>query len=264
MPPQSIIDLVEAFDRNLDSYRSALYKEAEVRREFIDPFFEALGWDVQNRRKYAEHYKDVIHEPALEDSSGNSAPDYSFQPGGQLKFYVEAKKPSIDIDRDAAPAHQVRMYGWTKQLPVSILTNFAQFAVYDCRFEPVASDLASVARVLYLPFREYLDKWDDLVSLFSPEAVFKGSFDPFVETKKRRGAAPFDERFLDDMELWRKEARRDSRAPQYRAFTAGTELRRPANYRQNRLSQNLRSPRHRAIWSASRSRGTTPSLPALG
>jgi len=203
-PPQTVVDLVEAFDRNLDSYRSPQYKEAGVRNEFIDPFFEALGWDVPNRRKYAENYKDVIHEPSLEDEGGSSAPDYSFQPGGRLKFYVEAKKPSVDLDRDPGPAHQLRMYGWTKQLPASILTNFAEFAVYDCRFEPLSSDAPSVARVLYLSFREYLEHWDELLSLFSPEAVFKGSFDRFVETRKRRGAAPFDERFLDDMEQWRK------------------------------------------------------------
>lgn len=204
MPPQTVIDLVEAFDRNLDSYRSSQYKEAEVRSEFIDPFFEALGWDVQNRRKYAENYKDVVHEPSLEEEFSSRAPDYSFQPGGQLKFYVEAKKPAVNLDHDPGPAHQLRMYGWTKQLPVSILTSFAEFAVYDCRFEPVASDLPSVARVLYLSFREYLERWDELSSLFSPDAVFKGSFDRFVETRRRRGAAPFDERFLDDMEEWRK------------------------------------------------------------
>lgn len=199
MAPQAIIELVEAFTRNIESYRSPQYKEAEVRREFIDPFFEILGWDVQNRRKYSERYKDVEHEPSLEQDSGNRAPDYSFQPGGQLRFYVEAKKPSVHISRDAAPSHQIRMYGWTKHLPVSILTNFSEFAVYDCRFEPVSSDGPSVARVLYLSFEDYIERWDELLSLFSPEAVFKGSFDRFVETKKRRGGAPFDERFLDDM-----------------------------------------------------------------
>jgi hypothetical protein len=204
MPPQTIIDLVDAFDRNLEAYRSPQYKEAEVRCEFIDPFFDALGWDVQNKRKYAENYKDVVHEPSLEEESGSRAPDYSFQPGGQLKFYVEAKKPVVNLDRDPGPAHQLRMYGWTKQLPLSILTNFAEFAVYDCRVEPKSADNPAVARLQYLPFRDYPARWDELVALFSPDAVFKGSFDRFAETRKKRGAAPFDQRFLDDMEDWRK------------------------------------------------------------
>ena len=42
-----VLELVERFDRNLDAYKSASYKEARVRAEFIDPFFEALGWDVE-------------------------------------------------------------------------------------------------------------------------------------------------------------------------------------------------------------------------
>jgi Alw26I/Eco31I/Esp3I family type II restriction m6 adenine DNA methyltransferase len=196
--------LVAAFERDLASYRSSAYKEAEIRREFIDPFFELLGWDVQNRRKYAENYKDVIHEPSLDAEGSSTAPDYSFQPGGHLKFYVEAKKPLINLARDPAPAHQVRMYGWTKQLPICILTNFAEFAVYDCRIEPKAKDSADVGRVMYLTFRDYTERWDELVSLFSPEAIFQGSFDRFVEVRKRRGAAPFDERFLEDLEDWRK------------------------------------------------------------
>ncbi len=204
MAPQTIVDLVNAFERNLECYRSPQYKEAAVRAEFINPFFEALGWDVHNARKYAENYKDVIHEPSLEEETGGRAPDYSFQPAGRLKFYVEAKKPSINIDRDPAPSHQLRMYAWTKQLPLSILTNFAQFAVYDCRVEPRSFDKPTVARSFYLTFREYLERWDELASIFSPEAIFTGSFDRFTETRRRRGAAPFDRRFLDDMEGWRK------------------------------------------------------------
>jgi hypothetical protein len=135
--------LVEAFERDTDSYRSPAYKEAEVRREFIDPFFEILGWDVQNRRKYAENYKDVVHEPSLDHEGSSTAPDYSFQPGGRLKFYVEAKKPLTNLERAPAPApaHQLRMHGWTEQLPISILPNFSEFAVYDCRVEPKAATL---------------------------------------------------------------------------------------------------------------------------
>ena len=35
--------LVERFARNLDAYKQTDYKEARVRAEFIDPFFESLG-----------------------------------------------------------------------------------------------------------------------------------------------------------------------------------------------------------------------------
>jgi len=52
--PEEITRLVEQFGRNIDSYRESRYKEAQLRKEFIDPFFEALGWDTANRAGKAE------------------------------------------------------------------------------------------------------------------------------------------------------------------------------------------------------------------
>ena len=66
-----VSDLIERFDQNRDAYKSQGYNETQVRREFIDPLFEALGWDVDNRRGLAEAYKDVIHEDAIK-IGGNS------------------------------------------------------------------------------------------------------------------------------------------------------------------------------------------------
>jgi len=90
--PDSVIDLVERFGRNSDAYLTGAYNETQVRREFIDPLFGALGWDVDNRAGYAEAYKDVIHEDAIKTSFGTKAPDYCFRVGGARKFFVEAKK----------------------------------------------------------------------------------------------------------------------------------------------------------------------------
>ena len=63
--PKAILERIATFRRNLDSYLNSDYKEAQVRQEFIDPLFAALGWDVSNEQGYAEAYKDVIHEDSL-------------------------------------------------------------------------------------------------------------------------------------------------------------------------------------------------------
>jgi hypothetical protein len=43
----AIHTLVDRFRANLDSYKRGTFgNETQVRREFIDPMFEALGWDV--------------------------------------------------------------------------------------------------------------------------------------------------------------------------------------------------------------------------
>ena len=134
MLPSDIQRLIELFERNYKSYTAVKYNETQVRREFIDPFFEALGWDVSNKTGIAEQYKEVIHEDAIKVKGSTKAPDYCFRVGNERKFFVEAKKPSVNIKTDGSPAYQVRRYAWSAKLSLSILTDFDEFAVYDCRF----------------------------------------------------------------------------------------------------------------------------------
>ncbi len=211
MPALPVIaDLVERFEEQGDAYKSGQYNEAQLRQEFIDPMFKALGWDMENVSGYAEAYKDVIHEDAIKIGGATKAPDYCFRIGGTRKFFLEAKKPSVDIKTDAHPAYQLRRYAWSAKLPLSILTDFEEFAVYDCRVEPKLSDKASVARVLYLDFREYVSRWDDIAKIFAREAILKGSFDKFAEsTKAKRGTAEVDDAFLSEIEKWRSDLARN-------------------------------------------------------
>src|SRR6266566_3227994 len=202
--PAQVLELVDSFRENLAAYQSANYKETPCRQEYLNPLFEALGWDVANRQKYAEAYKDVIQEESLDDEGHRKAPDYTFRVGGTRKFFVEAKKPAINIKENAETAFQVRRYAWSARLPLSILTNFLEFSVYDCRVRPNKADKASAARVLYLTFKQYPTRWGDIAAIFSREAVLKGSFDRYAFTSKaKKGTATVDEEFLRDIESWR-------------------------------------------------------------
>jgi hypothetical protein len=202
--PPLIHELVERFERNYSAYKSGSYNETQVRREFIDPFFEALGWDVNNTQGYAEAYKDVIHEDAVKVGGITKAPDYSFRIGGTRKFFVEAKKPSIQIKDDPAPAFQVRRYAWSAKLPLSIVSDFEELAVYDCRVKPDQQDKADKARINYYTFRQYVDKWDEISAIFSRDAILKGSFDKYAESHKtKRGTSEVDSAFLEEIESWR-------------------------------------------------------------
>ena len=203
--PPKILDLVERFQRNLDSYKKSAYNETQVRREFIDPFFEALGWDVDNKQGYAEAYKDVIHEDAIKIAGHSRAPDYSFRIGGARKFFVEAKKPAINLRDDAEGAYQLRRYAWSAKLPLSILSNFEELTVYDCRVKPDKADKASHSRVLALKYTDYRQRWEEIAGIFSREAILKGSFDKYAESKKlKKGTAEVDAAFLAEIERWRE------------------------------------------------------------
>jgi hypothetical protein len=202
---QALIELVDRFGRQRQAYRSGDYNEARLRREFLDPLFSALGWDMDNRRGYAEPYKDVIHEDSIKMGGGTKAPDYCFRIGATRKFFVEAKKPAVNIKDELPPAYQLRRYAWTAKLPLSILTDFEEFAVYDCRIRPHAEDKASVARTMYLTFDQYQEKWDDIAGTFSRDAVLKGSFDAYAEKGKgKRGTTEVDDAFLEEIERWRE------------------------------------------------------------
>lgn len=202
--PPIILELIERFERNSEAYKSGNYNETQVRREFIDPFFEALGWDVNNTAGNAEAYKDVIHEDAVKVSGVTKAPDYSFRIGGQRKFFVEAKKPSVNLKDAPAPAFQVRRYAWSAKLPLSIVTDFDEFAVYDCRIRPDQKDKADKARVKYYTYQQYIEKWDEIAAVFSKDAILKGSFDKFAESSRaKRGTSEVDNAFLSEIESWR-------------------------------------------------------------
>jgi hypothetical protein len=202
--PQTVLTLIENFERNLDAYRSGKYNETQVRRDFIDPLFKALGWDMDNSAGYAEAYRDVIHEDAIKIGTSTQAPDYSFRVGGQRKFFLEAKKPSVNVKDDVEPAFQLRRYAWSAKLPLSVVTDFEEFAIYDCRQKPNKGDKASKSRLFYCTYRDYAEKWDEIAAIFSKEAVLKGSFDKYATTSKgKRGTTEVDSAFLEEIEGWR-------------------------------------------------------------
>jgi len=202
--PESVLRLVNIFKDHLEHYKSGGYNETQLRREFLDPFFKALGWDIDNEAGYADAYKDVIHEDAIKIGGQTKAPDYCFRIGGTRKFFLEAKKPGIDVKSDIQPAYQLRRYAWSGKLPLSILSDFEEFAVYDTHVRPAPPDKAATARTFYCKFDQYGEKWDEIAAIFSRDAVLKGSFDKYAEgTKKKHGTAEVDDAFLAEIEHWR-------------------------------------------------------------
>ena len=197
-------ELVKRFNEQLPAYKKTEYNETQTRRDFIDPFFKALGWDIDNEQGFAESYREVIHEDRVKVGKATKAPDYSFRIGGIRKFFVEAKKPSVLIKDDIQPAYQVRRYGWSAKLNVSIITDFEEFAIYDCNKKPNPTDKTSTSRIKYITFNEYEKEWDFLWNTFSKEAVNKGFFDTFVKgTANKKGTDTVDKEFLKSLDDWR-------------------------------------------------------------
>lgn len=211
MQKQAALDkiksLVERFDEQKEFYKNKDYNETQTRRDFIDPFWKALGWDIDNENGYAESYREVIHEDRVKVGKATKAPDYSFRlVGGKRLFFLEAKKPSVLIKDDIAPAYQVRRYGWSAKMPISVITDFEEFAIYDCTTKPKETDKASNGRIKYLNYENYISEFDFIWDTFSKERVLKGSFDKYITSdKNKKGTSTVDNEFLQSLDKWRVE-----------------------------------------------------------
>ncbi len=198
-----IAKLCQYFAKNHKQYLAPSVKEADVRQSLIDPLFIALGWDVRNDNKAAPQYREVIPEASLDVEGHQKSPDYSFRVGTLPKFFVEAKKCGINIKADPGPAYQLRRYGWSAKVSLSILTDFEELGVYDCTMRPQQSDKASHARIQYFHFEEYPDHWREIWDVFSREAVWSGAYDKYTASKRKRGTSEVDVEFLKEIESWR-------------------------------------------------------------
>ncbi len=199
--PAAIKELVERFSDERHELN-----ETQVRQAFIDPFFEVLGWDVASKRRNRQAFREVVLEDSIRvEGAKKKAPDYGFYLASSRKFFVEAKAPSVNVSTKKEAAFQLRRYGWSAKLPVSILTDFEEFAVYDCRVQPEESDTAAKARTELFHFKNYEERWSEIDGLFSREAVRSGSLEAYAPPDvKRKGKEPVDKAFLREIEGWRE------------------------------------------------------------
>ena len=196
-----IKELVEKFKSNYKQFHSSDYNETLTRQDFINPFFEYLGWDISNKEGLSQTYRDVIHEDKLKIGKETKAPDYSFRIGGNRVFFVEAKKPSRNLKEDSEAAYQIRRYAWSGKLAVSILTDFEEFAIYDCSKKPSPNDKASMSRIEYINYEDYLNRFDFLYDTFAKENVLRGSLEKYnADTKSKKGTESVDIDFLNSLD----------------------------------------------------------------
>ena len=203
-----LAERVNQFAAQFDEYRRQTYNETEVRVDFVNPFFRSLGWDVDNTAGLPQHLREVTHEATvMVEENGrqrSKKPDYSFRIGTETLFYLETKKPSVNITVDASPAFQLRRYGWSGNLKISVLTNFSDLYIYDCSIRPIENDGVGVALIAHYHYTEYVDKFDEIYQLISKEAVISGTFaTTFENIHSTLRREPFDEYFLKQISDWR-------------------------------------------------------------
>lgn len=187
----SVIALIDDFKAGEAHYLSPSYTEAAVRQDFIDKFFTALGWDVAHNYQKNPFQQEVKVEKAQrqEGSQAQKRADYAFHLAPDyrtVQFFVEAKKPSRTLRQNSEDYFQTAKYGWNSQTGISMLTDFEEFVIIDCRTKPDL-DTALTNEIKYFRYTDFrdADTFAEIYWLFSREAVLGGNLRLYVEELER-------------------------------------------------------------------------------
>ena len=203
---QGIHELVERYKANRDFYLTERYNETQVRSEFLDPLFELLGWDIKNRAGKPTNEREVILEEPLKAGADENTkkPDYTFRLFAERKFFLEAKKPHVNIHEVDAPARQARRYGYTANLKISVLSNFEYLMIYDASVKVEENDNNQKALIKKYHYKEYEENFEEIKRLLGKESVYSGQFDEeWKDIEVRLKQWSVDKQFLKQINEWR-------------------------------------------------------------
>ncbi|HEX0027628.1 TPA: hypothetical protein VIA40_000730, partial [Streptococcus pyogenes] len=197
--------LVESFEADFDIYKHGnVFNEQMTRQQYIDNFLKYLGWDISNPRNLSFNDREIVAEE-FSESNKRDRPDYTIRSNGISKFYVEAKKVSVDILTDIEPTLQARRYGWNSNHKISVLTNFEYLIILLTYEMPKKEDTASTYRYKCYHYSEYIEKFDEIYHLLSRESMVNGTFDQWTDLILPEDAtkSSLDFVFLEQLNKWR-------------------------------------------------------------
>lgn len=198
--------LIEKYKAERTYYLTDRYNETLLRSDFLDPLFELLGWDIKNRAGKPTNEREVILEEPLKAGADENTkkPDYTFRLFAERKFFLEAKKPHVNIHEVDAPARQARRYGYTANLKISVLSNFEYLMIYDASVKVEETDNNQKALVKKYHYTEYEEKYEEIKRLLGKESVYSGQFDEeWKDIEVRLKQWSVDKQFLKQINEWR-------------------------------------------------------------
>ncbi|MDD2665565.1 MAG: N-6 DNA methylase [Methanocellales archaeon] len=188
---KEISKLIEKYERINAEGKIKQYNEEMTKKDFILPLFEALGWDVYNKK---------ADEVTAEEKASKGRVDYAFRINGMPKLFVEAKSLKVDLDLPKW-ANQAINYAWYKTVFWAVLTDFEGIKVFNAE---VKSTYPLQCMLFSLSYRQYLERFDQLW-LLSRESLEQGLLDKEAEKwGKKLRKVPVDKQLLDDFTRWRE------------------------------------------------------------
>ncbi|NVO03519.1 MAG: Eco57I restriction-modification methylase domain-containing protein [Bacteroidetes bacterium] len=203
----TIKQLIEKYNADRKYYLTNKYNETLLRSDFLDPFFDLLGWDIKNNAGKPTNEREVILEEALKENASEHSkkPDYTFRLFSERKFFLEAKKPCVAIESNNDSAKQVRRYGFTAKLKISVLSNFEYLIIYDTSVKVDKDDTFQKALIKKYHYTEYESKFEEIKKLLGKDVVYSGAFETeWKEIETKINQYSIDNLFLNQINEWRK------------------------------------------------------------
>ena len=177
--------LVESFGKRLDELKRPGYAEAQLRDDFLNPFFRALGWDMENRAGLIQREREVEIESATQIGGGRKRADYLFRTDKRDRFVCEAKKPAEELS--ARYAFQAKRYAWNKGVWMALLTDFEELKIYIVGDEPHI-DEPHIGEWKNWHFKDYPARARELWDLLARDKIAGGSIDAALDALPKKAS----------------------------------------------------------------------------
>jgi N-6 DNA Methylase len=175
--------LVDLFGKRLAELKKPGYAEAQLRDDFLNPMFRALGWDMENRACLIQREREVEIESATQIGGGRKRADYLFRADKRDRFVCEAKKPAEELH--SSYAFQAKRYAWNKGVPVAVLTDFEELKIYIVGGKPQI-DEPEVGEWKSYHFQQYPLIARELWDLLARDKIAAGSIDAALDALPKK------------------------------------------------------------------------------
>ena len=174
---QKLAELITEYNKFKEQGKLDLTSEETI-RTWLNELLAIFDWDVRDTSQILQEkvLSKAEKEKLKEIGSQNTRPDYTFKVARQKLTFLDAKDTSVKILDEAEAAFQIKSYGWSILAPCAFISNFEEFAIYDCTYTPERGQNANLGR-LYFTLDDYIEKFEILEAHLLKENIYKGKLD---------------------------------------------------------------------------------------
>lgn len=198
-----LTQLVEKYTTYKEEGRLDLTSEETI-RTWINQLLAIFNWDVMDTSQVLQEKILSKEEKAkvYAINSTSTRPDYTFKVGREKLTFLDAKALSVNLKSDKKSAFQIKSYGWSISAPCAFITNFEEFAIYDCSYIPTALQDADYGRI-YLSMEEYVENFELLEQHLLRKNICNGELNKIYGANITKAEKTIDVIFAEQLSTFR-------------------------------------------------------------